>query len=351
MMPKNCAYSVLAVAAMIMISCGPRKPENRRSYDLIISDGRIIDGTGNPWFRGDIGIQGDRIAAIGNLGTAEALRRIDANDRAVAPGFIDMMGTSDTEVLVDPRCASKITQGITLMVSGEGYSAGPVNERMISENKSLFDRFGLRTDWRTLGQFLDRLEATPKSINFATFVGSGGLRDYVIGTANRPAAKDELAEMEGLASQAMEEGAFGLSSALMYVPDRFNSTEELIAMAKAAARHRGVYITHQRSEANAIGPSLDEVFRIAGEAGIRTQIYHLKTMYIQNWGKMPEVVQRISGAREQGLDITACVYPYVAAAAGLVDLLPLGARRGFRQGAGASTRPGGPRADQARARR
>lgn len=329
MMKEKRACIALAAVAILTVCCGPKAIENTPdSYDLIIHHGRIVDGTGNPWYRGDIGIRGDRIVAIGDLSKANANQKIDAKDRIISPGFIDMMGTSDAEVLVDPRCASKVTQGITLMVSGEGYSAAPVNSRMLAENKPFFDRFGIKADWRILEDFFDRIEANPPAINFATFVGSGGIRDYVIGTENQPATEEELAEMEKLTAQAMEQGAFGLSSALMYVPDRFNSTEELIAMAKTAARYHGIYITHQRSEANAIDQSLDEVFRISREAGIRTQIYHLKTMYIQNWGKMSEVVKRISAAREQGLDITACVYPYVAASAGLVDLLPPWAREG-----------------------
>jgi len=326
---NNWARVTLAAVAIFAVCCGPQAIRySPDSFDLIINHGRIVDGTGNPWYRGDIGIRGERIVAIGDLGKANANQKIDASDKIVSPGFIDMMGTSDAEVLLDPRCASKVTQGITLMVSGEGYSAAPVNDRMLAENRPFFDRFGLKADWRTLEDFFVRIETNPPAINFATFVGSGGVRDYVIGTENQPATREELAEMEKLIAQAMEQGAFGLSSALMYVPDRFNRTEELIAMAKAAARYHGIYITHQRSEANAIDESLDEVFRISREAGIRTQIYHLKTMYIQNWCKMPGVVKRISAAREQGLDITACVYPYVAAAAGLVDLLPPWAREG-----------------------
>ncbi len=319
----------LAALSMLQIDCkSGRQSNDLGAYDLLITNAKIVDGTGNPWFRGDVGLRGERIVAIGDLGGAAATKTIDARGGVVCPGFVDMMGTSDWELLVDPRCASKLTQGITLMVSGEGYSIAPINERMLEERQRIFDHFRIKGDWRTLEEFFGRLEANPPAINFATFVGSGGLRDLVIGTENRRATAEELAQMESSVAQAMEQGALGLSSALMYVPDRYNSTEELIAMARVAARYHGIYITHQRSEANAIDQSLEEVFRIAREAQIPTQIYHLKTMYMQNWGKMPKVVERISQAREQGLDITADVYPYIAASAGLVDLLPPWAREG-----------------------
>lgn len=297
-------------------------------YDLVITNGRIIDGTGNPWRHGDVGIRGSCIAAIRDLSKIDAGRRIDAKDKVIAPGFIDMMGTSDWQLLVDSRCASKVTQGITLMVSGEGHSIAPANERTLAERKRFFDRYGIIPDWRSLEDFYHRLEANPPSINFATFVGTGGIRDLVIGRDNRPATGEELLEMERLIAEAMEHGAFGVASALMYVPDRFNSTQELISMARVAASYGGIYITHQRSEGDAIDQSLDEVFRIAREAKIPTQIFHLKTAYIQNWGKMRDVVQRISEARLEGLDITANVYPYIAASANLIALLPPWARKG-----------------------
>jgi N-acyl-D-amino-acid deacylase len=302
--------------------------ENRTSFDLVITNARIIDGTGNPWYRGDIGIRGERIASIGRLGQAESKRRIDAGDKVVCPGFIDMMGASDWTLLVDPRCASKVTQGITLIVSGEGHSVAPVNQKMLAEMKPIFEQYKLSADWRTLEDFFRRLEANPPAINFATFVGSGGLREMAIGRENRPATPSELAAMEKLLADAMEQGAFGLSSALMYVPDRFNSTEELIALARVAARYHGPYVTHQRNESNSIEQSLDEVFRIAKEALIPTHIYHLKTAYIQNWNKMPTIIEKISMAQKGGLDITACVYPYIAASFGLVAVLPPWAQEG-----------------------
>ncbi|MEE9179992.1 MAG: amidohydrolase family protein, partial [Vicinamibacteria bacterium] len=291
-------------------------------YDVIITHARIIDGTGNPWYRGDVGIRGKKIAAIGDLGGAEASRTIDAGEKAVTPGFIDLHSHASWSFLVDSRAASVLTQGITLVVEGEGESVAPTSERYLAERMDSFERFGVTPDWRTLGEFFDRLEANPATINFGTYVGTATLREIVVGTEDRPATEEELAEMERLAAEAMEDGAFGVYSALMYVPDRFNRTDELIAMARVASRYGGAYQTHQRSEGDAIFESLDEVFRIAREADIRVNITHLKAAYIANWSKMLEVVERISAARREGLDITADLYPYLWGAAGLRALLP-----------------------------
>jgi len=327
--PVHSNVYYFSVLSLTVIACSRTpSPPVSAAYDLLIVNGRIIDGSGNPWFRADVGIRGGRIAAIGRLGDAPATRRIDARERVVAPGFIDLMGGSDWTLLVDPRAASKVTQGITLMVAGEGSSVAPANERTLAQEKPFFDRYGITPDWRTLEDFFRRLEARPPAIHFATFVGAGGLRDLVIGRENRPATLAEMAEMERLATQAMEQGALGVATSLMYVPHRFASTEEIIALARVAARYGGIYATHQRSEGDAIDASLDEVFRIAREANLPAHIFHLKTMYRQNWGGMPRAVERIETARRDGLDVTADVYPYVAANAGLDALLPLWAREG-----------------------
>ena len=229
---------------------------------------------------------------------------------------------------MDSRAGSHLTQGITLDVEGEGKSVAPISELYLADQKDSLERFGVTPDWRTLGEFFDRLEANPPTINLGTFVGTQTIREIVIGTEDRPATVEELAEMETLIAEAMEDGAFGVFSALMYVPDRFNRTEELISMARVAARYNGAYHTHQRSEGDAIFESLGEVIRIAREADIRANVTHLKTAYIQNWGKMAEVVERINAARREGLDIAADVYPYVWGAARLRDLLPPWARTG-----------------------
>jgi len=298
-------------------------------FDIVIFDGRIVDGTGAPWFLGDIGIRDDRIRAIGNLKGAKAKIQIDASGLAVAPGFIDMLGQSEFNILVDNRAASKVTQGVTTEITGEGSSIAPLNSRMIQESTPRYEHFHLNADWRSLAEYFKRLEqSVHPAINLGTFVGAGGLRDYVIGKENRPATPDELETMKELTGQAMEQGALGLSSSLQYVPDRFASTHELVELARVAAKYGGIYITHQRSEGDNLFESLDEVFAIAERAKIPAEIFHLKCAYKANWGKMPEVLRRIEAARERGLDITANQYPYTRASNGLDACLPLWVREG-----------------------
>jgi dihydroorotase/N-acyl-D-amino-acid deacylase len=298
------------------------------TYDLVIAGGRIVDGTGAPWFEGDIAVRGDTIAAIGRFGTAKAAQRIDATGLVVAPGFIDLLGQSEFNVLVDGRAASKITQGVTTEITGEGTSIGPANDRMMKEREPSYQHFGVTHDWRSLAEYFARLEKTPPAINVGTFVGAGGLRDYVIGQEERPATSQELEAMKSLVAEAMEQGALGLSTSLQYVPDRFASTEEVIELAKVAARYGGIYISHQRSEGNKIFESLDEVFAIAEGANIPAEVWHLKTAYKSNWGTMPEVLRRIEAARARGLRVSANVYPYNRASNDLDSCLPLWVREG-----------------------
>jgi N-acyl-D-amino-acid deacylase len=299
------------------------------TYDVIIHGGRLVDGTGAPWVKGDLAIGGDRIAAIGDLSSSTAKSRVDATGLVVAPGFIDMLGQSEDFVLVDGRAASKITQGITTEITGEGKSIAPVNERMIAAAKPSWDHYGITQDFTTLRAYFERLETRSKpALNIGTFVGAGGVRDFVIGRENRPATPADLAAMEALVARAMEEGALGLSTSLQYVPDRFATTEEIIALAKVAKKFGGIYITHQRSESGRIFESLDEVFRIARDAAIPAEVWHLKTAYKANWGKMPEVLRRIEAARASGLDVTANQYPYTRASNGLDACLPLWVREG-----------------------
>jgi dihydroorotase/N-acyl-D-amino-acid deacylase len=297
-------------------------------YDLVILNGRVVDGTGAPWFRADVGIVGDRIQAVGNLQSAEAGSRIDAAGLVVAPGFIDLLGQSEFNVLADNRAASKITQGITTEITGEGASIAPVNDRMIEDSKAAYQHFGVAHDWKTLDEYFGRLTRTKSAINVGTFVGSGGVRDYVMGKENRPPTSADLSEMKRLVAQAMEHGALGVSSSLQYVPNRFASTDELVELAKVAAGHGGIYITHQRSEGNKIFESLDEVLAIAERADIPAEIWHLKTAYKANWGKMPEVLRRIEAARARGLRVSANIYPYNRASNGLDANLPLWVREG-----------------------
>src|SRR4051812_23563495 len=320
-----------AGVAVVLAACWlvARPSAQRPRFDVIIANGRIVDGTGSPWFRGDVGIVGDRITAIGALANATAATRVDASNLTVAPGFIDLLGQSEFNVLVDGRAASKIMQGITTEVTGEGSSIAPVNERLIREAAPNATYFGVAQDWRTLGDYFKRLdERSRTAINLASFVGAGSLRNYVIGKDDRPATAAELEQMKQLAAQAMEQGALGVSTSLQYVPDRFASTDEIVELAKVAARYGGVYFSHQRSESVRIFESLDEVFTIAERAKTPAEIWHLKTAYKANFGKMPEVLRRIEAARARGLDVTADQYPYTRASNGLDSCLPLWAREG-----------------------
>jgi N-acyl-D-amino-acid deacylase len=322
-------FGLLAIALLVVFSVA--RPAQRRlpQFDVLIRNGRIVDGSGGPWFRGDVGIVGDRITALGTIGDATAATAIDATNLVVAPGFIDLLGQSEFNILVDSRAASKILQGVTTEVTGEGSSIAPVNDRLIQEASLQARHFGVSQDWRTLADYFKRLEERSRpAINIGTFVGAGGVRNYIIGKDDRPATAAELERMKQLVAQAMEDGALGLSTSLQYVPDRFASTEEITQLAKVAARYGGVYFTHQRSESGRIFESLDEVFTIAERAGIPAEVWHLKTAYKANFGKMPEVLRRIEAARARGLDVTANQYPYDRASNGLDACLPLWVREG-----------------------
>ena len=317
----------LLAASVVVVVTGAQQPPRR--FDALLTNGRIVDGTGAPWFRGDLGIVGDRISAIGSLSDAAAATTIDATNLVIAPGFIDLLGQSEFNVLVDGRAASKILQGVTTEVTGEGSSIAPVNDRLIGEATPSATHFGVAIDWRTIGDYFRRLEERSRTaINVGTFVGAGGIRNYVIGKDDRPPTPAELERMKQLVAEAMQQGALGLSTSLQYVPDRFASTDEIVELAKVAARYGGVYFTHQRSESVRIFESLDEVFTIAERASIPAEIWHLKTAYRANFGRMPEVLKRIEAARARGLDVTANQYPYTRASNGLDSCLPLWAREG-----------------------
>jgi dihydroorotase/N-acyl-D-amino-acid deacylase len=301
--------------------------------DLLFEHARVVDGTGAPAFEADVAISGARIAAIGQLSDtrkAQARRRIDASGLVLCPGFIDLLGQSEYNCLVDRRAASKITQGITTEVTGEGSSIAPLNARMIADGADTWKRYGLTPTWTNLAQYFAYFEQSPPTINLGTCVGLGGLRDYVIGKTNRPATPAEMDAMEHQVALAMEQGALGVSTALQYVPDMYFSTDEIIPLAQVAARYGGVYFTHQRSEEDRIDASMDEVFRIAREAHIPANIWHLKTSNRHNWGKMPHVLARLEAARAEGLDVAANQYPWPAASNGLDACLPPWIREGGR---------------------
>ena len=297
-------------------------PSQSPQFDLLIKRGRIVDGSGRAAFVADIAIKDDRIVRIGNLSQATATRTIDAQGLVVAPGFIDMLGQSETFLLIDPRAMSKVMMGVTTEITGEGESIAPINERQIKEQEDLLKLTGLTIDWRTLDEYFKRLDKQGSGVNLGTFVGATQVREYVIGYDDRAPTPQELDQMKKLVADAMLDGALGLSTSLQYVPARFAKTAELIELAKVAHQYGGIYATHQRSEANTIDASLDEVFEIAQKAQIPVEIWHLKTAYKKNWGRMSHVLARIKQARDRGLDITADIYPYIAGSTALSACLP-----------------------------
>jgi dihydroorotase/N-acyl-D-amino-acid deacylase len=318
---------LLAVGAAAV--AGLRAQQGEAPFDVLITGGRIVDGTGAPWFRGDVALRGDRITAIGRLAGQPARQTIDATGLIVAPGFIDMLGQSEFSVLVDGRAASKIMQGVTTEITGEGVSIAPANDRMIREGRPGWDHFKVVQDFTTIAGYFQRLETRSRAtINIGTFVGAGGVRDYVIGADNVPSTPATLARMKALVADAMKDGALGLSSSLQYVPDRFNTTDDLVELARVAASFGGVYLTHLRSESGQIDEALVETFAIAERANIPAEIWHLKTAYKANWGRMPAVLKRIEAARARGLDVTANQYPYTRASNDLDSCLPTWVREG-----------------------
>jgi N-acyl-D-amino-acid deacylase len=318
------ALGMLLFAVPLCQAAGP-------DYDLIIRNGHVIDGSGSPWYAADVAVSSGRIAAVGNLARAHAARVIDAHGQVVAPGFIDMLGQSELTLLVDPRAPSKIFQGITTEITGEGESVAPLNAAMIRENHSTYDRYRLKADWRTLGEYFARLEKQGIGINLATYLGATSVREMVVGYADRAPTAAELRQMEELVEQGMRQGAMGISSALEYPPAPYASTEELVALATVAARYGGIYATHMRDEGNAEMAALDETFRIGREARIPIEIFHLKTSGRANWGSMPQVVERIEKARAQGIDVAADTYAYTAWSNGLAAFTPPWANDGGKQ--------------------
>lgn len=302
-----------------------------RPLDLVIRGGRVVDGTGNPWIAADIGIRGERIEVVappGGLADRPAHRVVDASGLTVAPGFIDMLGQSELSLLVDPRAESKIRQGITTEITGEGSSAAPQNQRTLAEPDPFVHRFNLEVDWRDFEGYFARLERTGIGLNFGSFVGATQVRQAVLGADRRAPSPQELAEMASLVQQAMEQGALGLSSSLVYAPASYAPTEELIALARVAAAQGGIYATHLRGEGRGIFDALEEAFRIAREASLPVEIWHLKVAGRDMWGEMSEVVSKIEAARASGIDITADIYPYVAGATSLAASIPPWAHAG-----------------------
>jgi N-acyl-D-amino-acid deacylase len=303
---------------------------NLHPYDVLIRNGTIYDGSGAPPYIGDIAIQDQIIVEIGKGGLANVQGKMerDAKEMAVAPGFINMLSWATESLIADGRSQSDIRQGVTLEVMGESTSYGPLTESMKKEWRGQQGDIKYDISWTTLDEYLEHLVQRGISTNVASFIGTGTVRTNVIGYEDRRATKAELDQMCALVRQAMEDGALGLASALIYVPDCFNNTEELTAMARAAAEYDGLYISHLRSEGERIEEAIDEFLAIARDAGIRAEIYHLKLAGQASWHKLPGVIQQIENAQAQGLHITADMYPYTASATGLDAAMPAWVQEG-----------------------
>ncbi|MGA7110321.1 MAG: D-aminoacylase [Terracidiphilus sp.] len=285
---------------------------DKTPFDVVIAHGHIVDGTGSPWYSGDVGIRDGRIAAIGELAGRAAKRTIDAQGKVVAPGFIDMLGQSELTILVDPRLPSKIYQGITTEITGEGNSVAPVNEAMLAADRAEYEHYHLTPDWRTLRDYFARLEKQGMGINLATYVGATSVRRMVLGDADVQPTPEQLTQMKELVADAMRDGAVGLSTALQYAPAPYAKTDELIALASVAGQYGGIYATHMRSEGDDVLQSIDEAARIGRDGHLPVEIWHLKAAGKANWGKMPQIVAKIDAARAAGVDISANTYAYTA---------------------------------------
>ena len=303
---------LLVMLGVTAASTFSREQDAQPSFDIVILNGHVVDGTGNPWYAADVGIRDGRIAAIGHLADAPAKQRIDARGKVVAPGFIDMLGQSELTVLVDPHLPSKIFQGITTEVTGEGGSVAPLNDRIIKADEVGYKHLQIVPDWRTYDQYFARLEKQGIGINVADYVGATQVRRMVLGDDDKQPTPAQLDEMKRLVREAMEQGAVGVSTSLQYAPAPYATTEELIALASEAAKYGGVYATHMRSEGDAVLQALDEAIRIGRDAHIPVEIWHIKAAGKQNFGRMKEIVAKVEQARAGGVDITADTYAYPA---------------------------------------
>jgi len=306
----------LSISALISVAGALTAGSVPQPFDVVIINGHIIDGTGSPWYSGQIGIRAGRIAAIGNLENdprkQSRTRIIDAKGMVVAPGFIDMLGQSEMTMLVDPRLPSKIYQGITTEVTGEGNSAGPVNAAILAADRASYQHLKIVPDWTTLGGYFARIERQGMGINLASYVGATTVRRMVLGDSDVQPTPEQLKAMQALVDQAMREGAVGLSTALQYAPAPYAKTDDLIALASVAGKYGGIYASHMRSEGDAVLDSIDESVRIGREGHLPVEIWHLKAAGKDNWGRMPQIVARIEAARAAGVDISANTYAYTA---------------------------------------
>lgn len=318
-----------ALAAALLLSCSrpvteAKSAPRHAAFDILITGGDVIDGTGAPCRRADVGIRGDTIVAIGDLSHATAKTVLDAKGQVVTPGFIDLLGNSQAAVLIDPQLEGKIRQGVTTEVTGEGHSPGPQNDAMLEEMERTKPKGWPIVTWHTLGEFMRVVEQRGSALNFAFFIGAANSREMVLGHADRAPSPDELKKMEAITKQAMDEGAVGLSSALIYPPGRFATTEELTALARVG----GSYWTHLRNESSNIDAAIDEALRIGREAKVPVNIFHLKIGGRENWGRMPAIVKKIEAARKSGIDVAANIYPYTATSTDLTSIVSAWALEG-----------------------
>lgn len=304
--------SFTRVALIALLFAVPALTAAEQPFDVLISNGRVIDGSGSPWFAADVGIRDGRIAAIGKLDAAPAKQQIDAGGKVVAPGFIDMLGQSELSILVEPRMPSKIFQGITTEITGEGITVAPRRAGVVTQLQARLDNLGLKADWQDFAGYFERLERQGIGINLASYVGATTIREIVIGKENRAPSPAELAGMRQLVREAMQQGAIGVSSALQYAPAPYASTEELIALASEAAAFGGIHATHMRSYGDTMDAALEETFRIAREARVPVEIWHMEIAGKHNWGKMGAVAAKIEAARASGLDIATDTHAYLA---------------------------------------
>ena len=315
------ALGAIAAAAYDAPLTAQAKPAEE-GYDVLIKNGMIVDGSGNPWVSGDVAIRGDRIVAIGKLDSAVAKRVIDATGLVVSPGFIDMLGQSELALLIDNRSLSKLSQGITTEITGEGGSIAPQNERTLAALQPGLDQYHLQVDWTTLDGYFRRLEKNGTPLNIGTYVGAAQVREAVMGEVDRAPTPEELEKMKALVAQAMQDGAFGISTALIYPPGHYAKTDELIELAKVASQYGGIYGSHMRSEGQTEPEAINEALRIGREAKLPVEIFHLKVSGQTRWGNMTKVVAQIQAARDAGEDVTANMYPYIAGGTALASSLP-----------------------------
>jgi N-acyl-D-amino-acid deacylase len=304
--------SVLLSAVLLFIFAPLEAREQRSPFDIVITNGHIVDGTGSPWYSGDIGIREGKVASIGNLSEWPRHRTIDARGMVVAPGFIDMLGQSEFTILVDPRLPSKIYQGITTEITGEGESIAPLSDALLRADQEEYDHYHIHADWHTFREYFSRLEKQHIGINLASYVGATRVRRMVLGDNDVQPTAAQLEQMKDLVRQAMRDGTVGVSTSLEYAPAPYAKTEELIALAAEASKFGGIYATHMRNEGTGILPAIDEAVRIGREARIPVEIWHFKVGGKPSWGHMPEAIAKVNAARAEGLDISADTYAYTA---------------------------------------